>query len=103
MRLSSLALLSVVAGCSLSQDAFIARYGEQTCDWLAACTDEATDASTCLAEQEEGLDALINRGCVFVPDAGADCLDQRDGATCDDPFGLPADADACERVVDCEG
>ena len=93
----------LLAACSLSQEAFIDRYGEQTCAWLETCTDASQDRRDCLAEQAEGLDALITLGCVYDADAARDCVDQREGATCDDPFGLPTEAEACGRVVDCEG
>ena len=49
----------LLAACSLSQEAFIDRYGEQTCAWLETCTDASQDRGDCLAEQAEGLDALI--------------------------------------------
>jgi len=93
-------LLTLLA-CALSEDAFTSRYAEQACDWLTTCADAPPDPDDCLAEQQEGFQALLDRGCLLVAEHFEACLDERDAATCDDPFGLPVDAIACNSVLDC--
>lgn len=102
MRPLTLLLPAALSACALTSDAFAERYGAQTCDWLETCDGSTVDRDACLAEQADGVDALLALdGCSYDEDAARDCLDQREGATCDDPFGLPLDATACGLVVVC--
>jgi hypothetical protein len=68
----------------LTSDAFAERYGAQTCDWLETCDGSTVDRDACLADQADGVDALLALdGCSYDEDAARDCLDQREGATCE--------------------
>lgn len=89
----------VLVGCGLSEDKFLERSTELSCEKTIECAGETTysislfeDVDDCIAFVT-AFNALIPDACEYDAAMGKACLDELEKATCDDQ-----DAPSCQKV-----